>query len=321
MAFSDKFKNFTKKINNALNFGSGKSESSQNLLRSYKRLSVAFFGTIVEKYIKNFEQLNPHIKGANIRMLLKTWVSIIFMSSFIAFFASLFAVAIIGFLLGFDLLTFIYFLISVPILAGAGTGILFYVYPIQKASSIKSSIDNNLPFALSHMSAIASSGIPPEYMFELLTDFKEYGEISKQAAMVVRNIKTFGMSSLNAIKDVSERTSSTSFKEILVGISTTIEKGGNLINYVNEMAERQMFEYRIKREKYLKTLSTYADIYTALLVAAPLMMLAVLGVMGIIGGEVFGLSIQDLIFLITWVVLPALNIAFLTFVHMTYPGI
>ncbi|MBU2520131.1 MAG: type II secretion system F family protein [Nanoarchaeota archaeon] len=304
-----------------MNFGSGSSQSTQNFLRSYKRFSVAFFGGLTDKYIKNFEQLKPHIRGANIKMMLKTWVSMIFMSSVIVYIVSLISVTIASILLAFDTMTMISYILLVPLLAAAGTFILFYVYPIQKADSIKNSIDNNLPFALSHMSAIASSGIPPEYMFELITDFKEYGEISKQASMVVRNVKTFGMSSLNAIKDVAERTPSQNFKEILLGIAASIEKGGNLISYIDEMSKQQLFQYKIKREKYLTTLSTYADIYTALLVAAPLMMLAVLGVMGIIGGEIMGMTINDLIFFITWIGLPFLNVAFLMFVHMTYPGV
>ena len=319
MGFLNKLKNINAK--SVLNIGSGTSESTQRFFNFYKRFSVSLFGALVDKNLKNFEQLRPHIRGANIKILLKTWISMIFLSSALVYIVSLISFTSYAFLMGFDLLTMLYYILFAPVICTSLVFVLFYVYPIQKASSIKNSIDNNLPFALSHMSAIASSGIPPEFLFSLLTDFKEYGEISKQAGMVVRNIKTFGMSSLNAIKDVAERTPSANFKEILTGIATTVEKGGNLINYIDEMAKQELFQYKIKREKYLKTLSTYADIYTALLVAAPLMMLAVLGVMGIIGGEVMGLSIQDLIFMITWVVLPALNISFLAFVHLTYPGV
>ena len=80
-------------------------------------------------------------------------------------------------------------------------------------------------------------------------------------------------------------------------------------------------QININEKKYLKTLSTYADIYTALLVAAPLMMLSLLATMSIIGGSVMGLTISDLIILITWVVLPVMNVGFLAFIHMTYPGV
>jgi flagellar protein FlaJ len=171
------------------------------------------------------------------------------------------------------------------------------------------------------MAAIASSGIPPEFMFELLTGFEEYGEISEQSKIIMRNIKTFGMSSVDALKDVSKRMPSKDFKELMLGIASTIETGGNLTSYLKEMSDKALFEYKIKREQYLKTLSTYADIYTGVLVAAPLMMISMLATMSIIGGTVVGLTISELVFLITWVILPVMNMLFLAVLHLTYPGI
>jgi archaellum biogenesis protein FlaJ (TadC family) len=82
-----------------------------------------------------------------------------------------------------------------------------------------------------------------------------------------------------------------------------------------------MFDYRTKREKYLKTLSTYADIYTALLVAAPLFLLSTLATMSIIGGDIMGFTGTQIVTLMTWLLLPVMNIAFLVFIHITYPGV
>ena len=171
------------------------------------------------------------------------------------------------------------------------------------------------------MAAISSSGVPPEFMFELLAGFKEYGEISNEARKIVRNIKTFGMSSVEAIKNVSERTPSKRFREILMGIVTTVESGGDLNSYLREMAERAMFDYKLEREKYLKTLSTYSDIYTALLVAAPLMMLSLLATMSIIGGSIMGMTVEEVVNIMTFVLMPTLNIFYIAFLHMTYPGV
>jgi len=216
---------------------------------------------------------------------------------------------------------FLVYLVFTPIMIASFSFIVLYIYPIEKGKTRMNNINNNLPFAVTHMAAIASAGIPPESMFKLLTRFKEYGEIAEESRNVVRNIKTFGMSSVNALKDAAGKTPSKPFKEMLMGITSTIETGGDLIKYLNEISEKALFDYRIKREKYLKTLSTYADIYTALLVAAPLMFLALLATMSIIGGDIMGLGIPELIFLITWVVLPLMNIGFLVFVHVTYPGV
>ncbi len=287
----------------------------------YKQLSLRFFGRFADKYINNFEALRPNLRFANIGILLRTWISMIFLTTALVYIASLIASIIVVLLAGLDFILAFYVVVFVPILAAALTFLIFYAYPIQKAKKIRRSIETNMPFALTHMSAIASSGIPPELMFELLTKFEEYGEISRQSSLIVRNIKTFGMSSLLAIRDVAQRTPSVSFRQILNGIDSTIEKGGNLTEYLDDMSEKTLFDYRMKREKYLKTLSTYADVYTALLIAAPLMMLAILGILSVIGGDIAGYSLKDMMILITLGIIPLLNIAFLAFVHLTYPGV
>jgi flagellar protein FlaJ len=291
------------------------------MLSVYRKISLILFGDLVEKYIESFKPLEPHIKNANMKILLKTWVSILFFSTFIAFTLSAISIyVVLTYLVQVEAYIYVFSVIFFPVFVGSIVFIIFYLYPVEKERSRQKSIDNNLPFAITHMAAISSSGIPTEFMFELLTGFKEYGEITHDSKLIMRNIKTFGMSSVDAIKDVADRTPAQSFREVLLGIVSTIESGGNMIEYLHGMAEKSLFDYRIKREKYLKTLSTYADIYTALLVAAPLMMLSMLATMSIIGGSVMGMTIDELIMLITWVLLPVLNLAFLAFIHVTYPG-
>lgn len=285
----------------------------------YKRLSVAFFGSFAES--QGFKKLDTQLEAAGMHILTKTYASIILLSTILIFLLSLITVLTGLALFQVTGIAFIVFAVTIPIFAALASFAFLFYYPAQRAQSVKKSLENDLPFALAHLSAIASSGISPEHMFELITGFKEYKNISKQASLIVRNIRTFGMSSVSAINNVAETTPSPEFKQILSGISFNIEKGGNLVEYIKQMADKALFDYRIKREKYMKTLSTYADIYAALLVAAPLMMLAVLGILAVIGGEVLGLSIPELITILTFLVLPGLNIAFIMFIHLTYPGV
>ncbi|NIO22416.1 MAG: hypothetical protein GTN38_00125 [Candidatus Aenigmarchaeota archaeon] len=291
------------------------------MLSFYKKLALTFFGGVVDRYIDSFRPLEPHIKNANMKILLKTWVSLIIFTSIMLFLITfILTYVVLTFFIQVEFYIYIFTTIFLPVFVASVAFIIFYLYPVQRENSRKNSIENNLPFATTHMAAIASSGIPTEFVFELLMGFKEYGEIAEESRLIMRNIKTFGMSSVDAIKNVGDRTPSQEFRELLLGIVSTIETGGNLIQYLREMSDKALFDYRIKREKYLKTLSTYADIYTALLVAAPLMMLALLATMSIIGGQVLGLGIQDVMLLITWLVLPVLNISYLAFIHVTYPG-
>jgi archaeal flagellar protein FlaJ len=289
----------------------------------YEKMAKASFGWLVDSSMKDFEPLRPHLRGARINFLLKTWVCVIFFTSVLAYFIALAAVIVIfGYFVEIFYLYYYIILAFVPVLTASFTFMAFYLYPIQKSKSRAGSIENNMPFAITHMAATASSGIPPEFMFSLIAGFKEYGEISKEASMVVKNIRTFGSSSVSAMKSVASQTPSKSFREVLLGISSTIETGGDLTSYLHEMSDKALFDYRIKREKYMQTLSTYADIYTALLVAAPLFMLSTMATMSILGGSVFaGLSSTEVVALMTWVALPVMNIAFLVFIHVTYPGV
>jgi flagellar protein FlaJ len=292
------------------------------MISSYKKTATMLFGKIAEKYIDSFRPIEPHLRNANIKILLKTWICIILLSTVLSFFISFFVIFIIlTFFVQIDIFFHIFLIMFLPIFISSLVFLFFYAYPMEIERRKKSSIELNLPFAITHMAAISSSGIPPEFMFELLTGFEEYGEISEQSKIIMRNIKTFGMSSVDAIKDVCKRMPSKEFKEILLGIASTIETGGDLTSYLKEMSEKALFEYKVKREQYLKTLSTYADVYTGVLVAAPLMMISMLATMSIIGGTVMGLTISDMVFLITWIILPVLNMIFITALHLTYPGV
>ena len=292
------------------------------MLSIYKKISLVFFGDLVERYIDSFKPLEPHIRNANIKILLKMWICMLFFTTFLSFLVSLVSIyLILTYVISVEFYVYIFSIVFFPVFVASIIFIIFYLYPVQRENSRKKSIDNNLPFAITHMAAIASSGIPTEFMFELLTGFKEYGEVTEDSKLIMRNIKTFGMSSVDSLKDIAERTPSQDFREILLGIVSTTESGGDMVQYLREMADKALFNYRIKREKYLKTLSTYADIYTALLVAAPLMMLSLLATMSIIGGSIMGLTINEVMLLITWVLLPVLNVGFLTFIHVTYPGV
>ncbi|MBI4168117.1 MAG: type II secretion system F family protein [Candidatus Aenigmarchaeota archaeon] len=288
-----------------------------------KLISIATntFGWIPEKFEKELQPVKTGLEKSGMRYLLKTWVSI---SAAVGLGAAIFSLLLMGFLsiiLKMEFANIMLFAILLPPLFGASAFLGMTFYPYQKALSRKRSIDTNLPFALNHMAAIAASGVPTYVMFSLLTAFKEYGEISAEAKKIIRNVDTFGLSITSSIQQVSERTPSKNFKQLLEGIKSSIETGGDLKKFLSDQAKSSLFDYRIKREKYMELLATYADFYTAMLIAAPLFLVAILTVMNMIGGAVAGASIESVMVLGIFVALPLMNIIFLAFVHITQPEV
>jgi hypothetical protein len=42
--------------------------------------------------------------------------------------------------------------------------------------------------------------------------------------------------------------------------------------------------------------------------------------MSIIGGDIMGFAATDLMFIMTWLLIPLVNILFIAFLQLTYPG-
>lgn len=297
-----------------------------------KAIGVRFFGKYADKYSASFESVRKPLSEAGMKTLFRTYVSLIFFLPLLGFFISFLAALFISVAIaGADILMSILYSAVASAAAAAVVFAMVYLYPVSAASTRKRSIDANMPFAINHMAAIAGSGVPPSTMFKLLTSFGEYGELSKEAEKIVRNIDLFGLDVVTSMKEVSKRTPSSVFRELLDGMTTIIEAGGNLQLFLKTQSDKALFEYRIKREKYLEVLSTYADFYTAVLIMAPMFLIAILAIMNMIGGDMMGMPITGsgdifagtykvgVMDLGIYLLIPVVNIAFILFVHLTQP--
>ncbi|MBU3957737.1 MAG: type II secretion system F family protein [Nanoarchaeota archaeon] len=297
-----------------------------------KAMSVKFFGRWADKYSASFESVRKPLSKSGMKTLFRTYVSLIFFLPLLGFFISFLAALFISVaIVGIDILMSVLYSAAASAVVAAIVFAMVYLYPISVANARKRSIDANMPFAINHMAAIAGSGVPPSTMFKLLTSFGEYGELSKESEKIVRNIELFGLDVVTSMKEVAKRTPSSVFKELLDGMTMIIEVGGNLQLFLKTQSDKSLFEYRIKREKYLEVLSTYADFYTAVLIMAPMFLIAILAIMNMIGGDMWGMPITGsgdifdgtyklgVMDLGIYLLIPVVNIAFIIFVHLTQP--
>lgn len=280
------------------------------------------FGWAAERLRSRLESLKEPLHKSNLKILLRSYISMMLTITFFswlgAFTGSIF---LERYLLEKSLVFSTVTGFGISVLSASSAFALAYFYPSQKVRSRSKSIKSNLPFAINHMSAIASSKVPPYVIFKLLTEFREYGEVSEEARKIVRNVDVFGQDVTTAMKEAAKRTPSYEFEELLNGLISVEETGGNLQDYLSVQAEEAMFDYRQKREKYLETLSTYADFYTAVLIAAPLFLIAILAIMNMVGGKVMGMDIKTVMNLGVYLAIPAANTAFIMFIHLTQPEV
>ncbi len=66
-------------------------------------------------------------------------------------------------------------------------------------------------------------------------------------------------------------------------------------------------------------MATYSDMYTGILIAAPLLFMTTLAIINVIGGSIGGLSVKTISIAGTYLIIPFLNIIFLVFLSIIQP--
>ncbi len=264
---------------------------------------------------KLFDSVGRDLKKANMPYLLPTYISMMLFITLITFASSLVIFLVLSLLGVMGVLYAVIAIILLPIVAFA---IAFY-YPSTEARSNSNRIEEELPFAVINMSAIAGSGVEPTRVFRILAESPEYPAMGKEMKKLVNLINFYGYDLTTALSSTAKTTSNRKLAELLNGMSMIISTGGNMQEYLNKISSDTLLDYRLRRKRYVTVAETYADIYTGLLIAAPLMFMLLLTMINVIGGNLGGLDPLSLS-LIGLGAIALINIAFLVFLEVSAPG-
>lgn len=282
---------------------------------SYNAMSTVLFGGVVDRIGKNFEFLRDNLPKADIKIPFRTYLSVVFLNTIVVYMVSLVLFTVLSTILEVKLAHRIILMGYLPLVFAVLAFGFLVIYPHQRVSSRRKNIDVNLPFALTHMAAIAESGVPPYMIFKLLSNFDEYGEIAREMKVLVRNIDTYGVDPLTAVREMAERTPSNQLRQTFLGIISATESGGDVKTYIKNAGEQAMFDWRLKRDKFMQQLSAYAEFYTGILIAAPLFLISLFAVMNMIQPNIGGFDILTLTKLSIYILVPFLNAGFLLFLR------
>ncbi len=284
---------------------------------SVKRISAELLDTF-PVFFKNFYN---NLRSANIRMLSNTYINLMVLFTIASFVISFIASTIVFYILYNPLYLTLVKGLGVGLIAAITSFLFFYLYPKLEVRSRTRSIKANMPFAVNHMAAVAASGSPPITIFKLIANTREYEEVSKEFERIVDYIEVFGFDLSTAIKSVAATTPSPQFKEMLEGLVSAIESGADIKTFLREKSEEAMNAYRLELQKYTETLATYSDIYTGVLIAAPLFFVITLTLVNLLGGSIGGFNITTVMLFGTYVLIPLLNVGFLMFLQASQPEI
>ena len=298
--------------------------------RRYVKFASKMFHNFSTNLINKgkFKDLSRDLIKANMEFVPAAYISVIFFTTVFSFFVSIFIalffllfnfVALPPFIvpveesLGIRILKVFWLLFVIP-----GVTFLFsYFYPSLEKKSLEGKINQGLPFAVVHMSAISSSMIEPSKIFNIIISTKEYPALEKEFIKIQNEINVYGYDLVTALRNRSYNSPSKKLSELFNGLATTINSGGDLPDFFEKRSQSLLFDHRLEKEKQAKASETFMDIYISAVVAAPMILMLILMMMRISG---LGLSLSTgMISLIMILGVSLINILFLAFLHLKQP--
>ncbi len=132
---------------------------------------------------------------------------------------------------------------------------------------------------------MSAAPITPIEIFKVLGEQKTYGEVSKEAQRIYRNMSLLGMDITHALSTAMDETPSPSFREFLQGILTTISSGGELKQFFLAKSDQYMRQNRQIMKENIESIGVMAESYVTTAVAGPLFILvAIIGMSWTTGG-------------------------------------
>jgi len=298
--------------------------------RGYLKLANKLFFNVSGRWIEKgrFKSLMIGLRKANIDVLFRSYVAMIFLTVSISF---IFGIFLLIFLTFFEIETRIPFigvydsgyflrfvkLIWIPIVIPFLTYFSVYYYPATERKNIGKKIDQELPFAVIHMSSVSGSGIEPSEIFKIIGMSREYPNLKKEIRKIMNQINLYGYDLVTSLNNAAKTSPSEKLSELFSGLSVTITSGSDISEFLEKRSESLLLSYRLEREKYTKLVETFLDIYISLVIAAPMIFLLLLVLMTYSGISIGFGSGQLSLMSIAGIAL--LNVFFLIFLQIKQP--
>lgn len=286
----------------------------------YNKISFRMFSQFSERVSYYFGDVRLALKRARIKLSLQEYISISIMTCFIIFITSF---PVLSLLFGFVFQTFLFSFISsftVTIVITIGIFLLFMNYPKLVIKEKAKSIDNALPFATLYLSTIASSKLPVHKIFEIFSKFGKYGGLAEEIKSIQNDMDVFGLDVNSALERAVERSPSKLFKEMIWGMLSTIQSGGDVSIYLKETAVNMVNEYRRKLYEFSHQLTIYIEVYLTTIVLGAIFFTILTSIMSGISGGVDTTGMIVMQFILIFVFIPLVSTLFILMIKSITPG-
>jgi len=210
-------------------------------------------------------------------------------------------------------------LFVIPIGAGAGAFLIQYSIPAIKARGRKSRMETLLPATTSYMSILASAGVDPEKIIRSVAAADDKMVLSKDVRSTVVRIDLLGFNILTALEEEARRSPSVLYANLLKGLAYTLRTGGSMKRYLLEITTQLLNRREQLIQQFLTTLDLLAETFVLMFTAFPLLIIIMLSLMASVGGTLGGLDLIQLMYMLTFIIIPIMASCYILLIDILQP--
>lgn len=135
-------------------------------------------------------------------------------------------------------------------------------YPYTIAFIRKVDTENELPFFMAYVATMVRGGYGLDKIIERVAQLKVFKAIRREAQMIITRIKMFGDDPISAVERVASNHPSTRFRDLMLGYTTTLKSGGDVVHYLETRAREILESRTVEIRATLNRLMSFLEIYT-----------------------------------------------------------
>ncbi|HID42972.1 MAG TPA: hypothetical protein EYP30_04215, partial [Archaeoglobaceae archaeon] len=180
----------------------------------------------------------------------------------------------------------------------------------------KQQIEVVFPHVVNMMLGMAKGGTPILKIFRVISEETNVtGEVGREFGIIVMKVEMFHKDLIKSIREVAQTTPSEIFSDFLDDLVSILEGSGKISEFLEFKSKHLMDEKEKFQSVFLNSLGIMAEVYVSILVVAPLFLIIIFVVMGMLGDVN-----QQLMTLIIYIYMPVGGLMFIIMLSSMMKG-
>ncbi len=139
--------------------------------------------------------------------------------------------------------------------------VLTKILESEKRNAKKKRIEIELPYFMTFVTLLATSGFGPYTIFQKLKDVTQLPESRNESEKILKRVDLLGLDPLTAMTKVKEKSPAREFAEFLGGYVSAIQGGGDVVSFLSSKMKSAFERYAEFEKESIEKVTTIIETY------------------------------------------------------------